>query len=150
MPSKEMPKRHPRHCKYWANTPEGCRRNEACQYLHVTTKRFYNNDKHQRLSTVLEDDNEDVSVTCDQCDCVYNDKGKMTEHTKSLHEEMAYSCHPCQYRSKPKERNRTHRGKTDFGKEEEENYFVTTTVTVSIIFFFMATKCSKISKRFEE
>ena len=88
----------------------------------MTTKRFYNNDKHQRLSTVLEDDNEDVS--CDQCEIVSNDNYHRREHTKSLHKELNSSCDPCKYRSKTQESIRTHKRPTD-SQEQEENYFVT-------------------------
>ena len=123
---KKCPKRHPRHCRYWANTPEGCSRNENCQYLHVTTKRFCNIEKKQQLSTVIEDDNEDVTVSCDQCDFVSNDNYHWRKHTKTLHEEVNYSGDSCQYRSKTKESPRTHKRPMVYGQEEkEEHYFVT-------------------------
>ena len=125
---KKCPKRHPRHCysRYWANTPEGCRRNENCQYLHVTTKRFCSNEKKQQLSTVIEDENEDVTVSCDQWDYVSNNRYHQRKHTKSLHEEVNYSGDSCQYRSKTKESLRTHKRPMVHGQEEqEEDYFVT-------------------------
>ena len=29
--------RHPKVCKYWSGRPEGCRRDDSCQYLHQST-----------------------------------------------------------------------------------------------------------------
>ena len=32
--SKNCPFRHPKNCRYWKNSPEGCKRGSLCQYLH--------------------------------------------------------------------------------------------------------------------
>ena len=37
-------KRHPRQCRYWTENPEGCRRSDACQYLHVKIESLSNNE----------------------------------------------------------------------------------------------------------
>ena len=61
---RRCPKRHPRHCRYWSTKPEGCTRNEKCQYLHVASNRF----SDRSLFTVYEEDNENESDSCDPCD----------------------------------------------------------------------------------
>ena len=84
----KCPRRHPQHCRHWTSKPEGCNRNETCQYLHIRSKRFsgdVTNNRTPSLPTVYEDENEDEVITCDERDQGYNDSGSLEEHRKKVH-----------------------------------------------------------------
>ena len=83
----KCPKRHPRHCRHWISKPEGCNRNETCQYLHIRSKRFSGDVTNNRTSlpTVYEDENEDEVITCDIRAQGFNDSGSLGAHRKKVH-----------------------------------------------------------------
>ena len=84
-------KRHPRQCRYWTENPEGCRRSDTCQYLHVKIESLSNNesDNTDILDEVGEDD-ESVSP-CDKRDS-YNDNKNVPQcHRRSMDPETEES-----------------------------------------------------------
>ena len=83
---RRCPKRHPRHCRYWSSKPEGCNRNEECQYLHLASKRF----SDRSLFTVYEDDNEDESDSCDPCDIDLSDNHEEDTHIEATGSKTQY------------------------------------------------------------
>ena len=79
---RHCPDRHPRHCRFWTRKPEGCRRGEGCQYLHVPVRRFSGDQRVNRrtLSTIYENDTGEVDdESCDQCDVALHGNRNSTE-----------------------------------------------------------------------
>ena len=37
---KSCSERHPKKCRYWAESPKGCRRDDGCKYLHVKPGKY--------------------------------------------------------------------------------------------------------------
>ena len=89
--NRRCPKRHPHHCKYWTSKPEGCKRNETCQYLHLSSKRLSVSDidNDRTLFTVYEDENEEESenesIQCDQCPNLLWNTRDLETHRKAIH-----------------------------------------------------------------
>ena len=65
--------RHPKSCKNWRRSPEGCHRAETCQYLHIDSEKFDSIEV------------EEVSVTCDQCTSTCEDNVELHAHRQTTH-----------------------------------------------------------------
>ena len=76
-------KRHPRHCRYWTSKPEGCKRKEACDYLHVSTKRFSCYGEIDGRMENHEYDNQDDKDTCDQRDFESTSNSDLEVHIRT-------------------------------------------------------------------
>ena len=111
--------RHPKNCRYWTRTEEGCKRNEECVYLHDITKKFNEIDK--KIHDKSHKDSESVkpvsrdqcdypnvnepdgpSYPCDECDFKTTEKNHLTAHKESLHENPQYPCNQCGFTSERK------------------------------------------------
>ena len=103
--------RHPRHCRYWSTKAEGCKRESACQYLHISSKRFIvadtnvkrNEDQNLPDESVVEPasnlaepviESSKEKFICNVCDLLCDDEEVLTEHTTAAHENE-YHCVIC-------------------------------------------------------
>ena len=83
--------RHPKACKYWAESQEGCHRQESCQYLHRDSERYDGNDivnlagdqetrEDQTCSSDECDTGEENDLYCEKCNCYYWNKNDLESH----------------------------------------------------------------------
>ena len=108
-------KRHPKHCRYWANTPEGCRY-EKCHYLHLNSEKYTEDNEHESL---------DDTENCGECTIEYDSTLSlrtcgMTTHENCQNESGVY-CDTCKLSQDNSDLRQSHRSQ----KETEEGYFVT-------------------------
>ena len=96
-------RRHPRHCKYWTGSPEGCTRADSCQYLHVESERFCSKKSHDEV--------DDHGVSWNN-ECYY-------DQNESLPGEE------CDISQDNREAPQDHRKSNDYDPETEEAYIVT-------------------------
>ena len=127
--TRQCQKRHPRDCRYWTGNPEGCIRQETCQYLHLPIKRFCSEkdkvgiepeigNSESEYSTSEEKNNcndcefsydsEEPIIchtetthqfTCDECQFTAKNKGWLTRHKNANHAQQTYKCDECDYQS---------------------------------------------------
>ena len=92
--------RHPKNCRYWSKCEEGCKRENACQYLHKNDMRF------QLLI-------EDSCFPCDKCDYKTSIVTEFENHMKENHKEEqptgSFACSQCEYRTKNKKQYIEHK-----------------------------------------
>ena len=84
-------KRHPRQCRYWTENPEGCRRSDTCQYLHVKIESLSNNESDNTdIMGEVGDDEESVSP-CDKRDSYHDNRNVPRCHRRSMDPETEES-----------------------------------------------------------
>ena len=71
-------KRHPKHCRYWARSPEGCRY-DACQYLHVKSKQYSQDNQYQPEGMSSEHNN------CEDCEIMDDSAYHVRKRVVSFH-----------------------------------------------------------------
>ena len=114
-------KRHPKNCRYWCKSAEGCKRGEMCEFLHLDSKRFKDNLNKINITNELVniDSTNDVPILsevyndninnentksffCDQCDFTTCLEYLINEHKTLSHEELQFTCNECDFTAKTK------------------------------------------------
>ena len=84
-------KRHPRQCRYWTENPEGCRRSDTCQYLHVKIESLSNNESDNTdIMGEVGEDKERV-YPCDKRDSYHDNRNASRCHRRSTDQETEES-----------------------------------------------------------
>ena len=79
--------RHPKHCRYWSNSPEGCRY-KSCKYLHVVSEKYCEMDQESTSSDVDEQSSGNCEIRGNT-----NNKARETDMTpKSKSRGNLFSC----------------------------------------------------------
>ena len=105
--------RHPRNCRYWTKNPEGCKRNELCQYMHVPSKKYdqkyvQNEDSEVLLvdisdSTGSRNDIQNIvddpyNFHCVECNIYFEMEGILRKHDSDIHKNVStFSCSNCDF-----------------------------------------------------
>ena len=101
--------RHPRDCRYWTNKQEGCNRQEKCQYLHLSSKRFTthkidNFEPEVAIPIVGESSDRSKKESCDNCDFCCETEEELICHRGATHhqshaDKTVFTCDKCDYTS---------------------------------------------------
>ena len=113
--------RHPKSCKFWTKTSGGCPRGENCQFLHIESEKYAENDDIEELRVVRA--NDDPVQDCENCQIDSHTGSALRRHraTSTPNTNDGDVCDLSQDNSGVLQR---HRRSQEYGEEMEEKYFI--------------------------
>ena len=83
--------RHPKSCKFWTKTSGGCPRGEKCQFLHIESEKYVENDDIEELRGVRV--NDDPVHDCENCQIGSHTGSALRTHRATSHSAERQDCH---------------------------------------------------------
>ena len=103
--TRQCQNRHPKDCRYWTENPEGCIRQDSCQYLHLTKRRFRSEKAEVGIETEIGGNCESENTTGKEknygnyCESPYDSEETLIRHMETTHQ---YTCDECDFSAKNK------------------------------------------------
>ena len=101
--------RHPKTCKHWSVSPNGCPREDSCLYLHKRSGQYVN-DNIDDASEITSENSENEVSDCDERLIVRDNEASFRTHVDTCQiRENAYQCDVCNYKCDNKDDHKCHR-----------------------------------------